>query len=145
MSPERPGRWVSLRRGPGKSWQAIQGTGALSPSLGARLGAVSPILRCFLTGSWGSLKWTEGDSGAPGDGTPEVEVWEPRGESGPSGWLSASLLSLRCPRHCGEREARTLTKVPESRCWPRGRGLDIGTGAEARRRGAGRAARVVVR
>lgn len=74
MSPERPGRWVSLRQGPGKSWQAIQGRGALGQPWRARLGAVSPILRCFLTGSRGSLKWTEGDLGTPGDGTPEVAV-----------------------------------------------------------------------
>lgn len=85
MSPERLGRWVSLRQGPAKSWQAIQGMEAPGRACGVRLEAVSPILRCFLTGSRGSLKRTEGDSGMPSDGAPEVEVWEPRGESGSSG------------------------------------------------------------
>lgn len=72
MSPERPGRWVTLRQGPGKSWQTSQGRGAPGQAFGARLGAPSPILRCFLTGSWGSPRWTQGDSGRPGAGTPGV-------------------------------------------------------------------------
>lgn len=54
MSPERPGRWVTLRRGAGKSWQISQAGGALGRAFRARLGAPSLILRCLLTGSLGS-------------------------------------------------------------------------------------------
>lgn len=97
MSPERPGRWVTLRQGDGKSWQVSQAGGAPGQEFGPRLGAPSPILRCLLTGSWGSPRWTEGDFGRPGAGILGVQLWEPPGESRSSAWLSARLLSLRCP------------------------------------------------
>ncbi|XP_066894572.1 BRCA2-interacting transcriptional repressor EMSY isoform X17 [Kogia breviceps] len=54
MSPERPGRWVTLRQGAGKNWQDSQSGRAPGQAFGARLGAPNPILRCLLTGSWGS-------------------------------------------------------------------------------------------
>lgn len=54
MSPERPGRWVILRQGAGKNWQDSQSGRAPGQAFGARLGAPNPILRCLLTGSWGS-------------------------------------------------------------------------------------------
>lgn len=97
MSPERPGRWVTLGQGAGKSWQVSRAGGAPGQAFGPRLGAPSPILRCLLTGSWGSLRWAEGDFGRPGAGILGVQLWAPPGESRSSAWLSARLVSLRCP------------------------------------------------
>lgn len=50
MSPERPGRWVSLRQGPGKSWQLIQGLGVPGQPWGARLGGAQPHPPLFPNG-----------------------------------------------------------------------------------------------
>lgn len=60
MSPERPGRWVTRRQGAGKGWQVSQAGEARGQAFGGQLGEPSPILRCLLTGPWGSLRWAGG-------------------------------------------------------------------------------------
>lgn len=91
MSPERPGRWVTLRQGAGKSWQISQAGGTLGQAFRARLGAPSPILRCLLTGSLGSRGGLRG--------TLAGLVLGSRGSS--SGSLPVNLGHLPgCPRAC---------------------------------------------
>lgn len=96
---------MTLRQGAGKSWQGSQSGGALDQAVGARLGVASPILRCLLTGSWGSPRWAEGGSGTPGAGIAGVQLWEPPGKSRSSAWLSERPLFLSVVL-CAEEGAR---------------------------------------
>lgn len=79
MSPERPGRWVTLRQGAGKSWQISYARGASGQAFGAQFGAPSPILRCLLTGSLGSRGGLKGTlaglmMGSPGSSSGSLLV-----------------------------------------------------------------------
>lgn len=122
MSPERPGRWVTPRQGPGKSWQASQDRGTRDQAFGVRLGAPSPILRCFLTGSWGSRRLTPGDCGRPGAVMPGGPAL------GASGWVPGVWLTVRAPTlsllsspSWRERGA-DAGRRPRHRRWPEGLG-----------------------
>lgn len=89
MSPERPGRWVTLRQGARESWQSSQAGGALGQAFRARLGSPSHILRCLLTGSSGSRGGLRGTLAGLGLGSRRSS----------SGSLPVSLGCLPgCPR-----------------------------------------------
>lgn len=116
MSPERPGRWVTLRQGAGKSWQISYAGGASRQAFGARFGALSPILRCLLTGLLGSRGGLRGTlagliMGSPGYSSGNLLVSLSRLPGCPG------AHSLRCSLGRGGSEALMPAGAPDSGYW----------------------------